>query len=219
LPPPRFSRQPRDEAVLELVEYEITNEPMPHPLIRRLPPAERQRVDDIAIKTQKGRATVEECQALVDRHPDIPVVHNYLANAYQRARMNDKARECTEHTYRRFPDYLFGMINYASYLLADGRVEEVTAILNRRYSIHLWIRDRRCYHTSEIIAFHGLMVQYFDMVNKPEVSEGYLKIMKQLAPDHPTTRSVARRFGDSQTLRELQNLLKAMTGKGSRSRS
>jgi len=210
---PRHPLRGRDGTVLERVTWEITKEPIPEPRIERLSEAERDAIDDLAAKTQEGRATIEECQELVARHPDIPRLYNYLNVAYERAGMQDKAVECAEETYRRFPDYLFGMTSYATYLLRENRIDEVTALLNRRHSLHLWITDRRRYHISEFVSFNALMVRYFAVTDDLEIAERYLKMMKEVAPDHPATTELTDRLEGLRPMVELKKMIDRWRGK------
>lgn len=134
---------------------------------------------------------------MIEEFSHIPQLYNHLANAYQNAGQYDKAAEWIEKTYQRFPNYLFGVSNYCLLLLSKGQVEKVTSILGGRYGIHQWITNRRRYHVTEVIAFHGLMARYFAALGEGEIAESYYRMLHDIAPDHPLTREVARFCGAS----------------------
>lgn len=183
-----------DTAIVELVEFEITNEPIPDARYGGMPKREQDRLaglHDRALDPAEAADTVPVLEDLIERYPDVPVLYNFLSNAYANSGQGDQATEMIERTYHRFPDYLFGVINYAWMLLQQGHVEDVTAVLDRRFGLHLWIRGRRTFHLSEFLSFNCLMVGYFTALGRDDVARIYLNMMREVAPDHTSTRTAA----------------------------
>ena len=184
-----------DPVVLRLVEFEITDEPIDDPLMRKLPRHDQDRILDAGDRVREGAVDqVDILERLVEEFPDIPKVYNYLAAAYRNAGLDAKIEELVERTYRRFPDYLFGVTNYVHELLRKDRIREATVVLDGRFSLDLWIRNRRKYHVSEFVAFTGLMVRYFAAVGEDEISERYYRMLIEGAPDHPGTQEITHHY-------------------------
>ena len=182
-----------DEAVLELVEFQITEEPLDDPTMRRLSQRDQDRILEAGYRVMEGaKDQAPILEQLVQEFPNIPKIYNYLMVAYRNAGRYAQVEEWAEKTYHRFPTYLFGMVNYAHWLLGEGRLQEVTEILDGRFSLHLWIRNRRMYHVSEFAAFTGLMVSYFTVLGEDEVADRYYRMLREIAPDHPAIQEIAR---------------------------
>lgn len=185
------NRNNDEPVVLHLLDFEITDEPIPDPALNRLRPEDRDRIMEAGSKVMEGAADqVRILERLAQEFPTVPKVYNFLMVAYNNAGQYDKAEECAEDTYCRFPNYLFGMANYAHTLLRRGLVRQVGEILQNRFSIHLWITNRKRYHVSEFVSFNGLMARYFAATGEYEVAERYYKMLLEVAPDHPGTQQI-----------------------------
>ena len=177
-----------EPVVLRLVEFEITDEPIDDPWLDRTPQRDRERILHAGARVIDGATDqVEVLEGLVEEFPGIPKVYNYLACAYRNAGLTKKMEALVERTYRRFPDYLFAVTNYVQLLLRRYRIDEASGVLAGRYSLDLWIPDRRRYHVSEFVAFNSMMVWYFAELGEEEIALRYYQMLREAAPDHPAT--------------------------------
>ncbi len=172
----------------ELVEYEISYEPMEAPLRQKLSLKDRERINHIGEQIQEGGGVhVEELEQLVAQFPHIPHLYNYLSAAYANVGEQDKCDQLTCEIYRRFPNYLFGIANYALLCMRSGRVNEVPAVLKHEFSLHTLYPDRRRFHVTEFATFNAIVGEYFWRIGEQEIAKWYYEMISEVAPDHPLT--------------------------------
>ncbi|MGQ9648970.1 MAG: hypothetical protein ACUVXJ_02555 [Phycisphaerae bacterium] len=158
-----------------------------------LRPEDREMILEVGSRVMEGATDqVSILEQLAREFPQVPKVYNYLMMAYSNAGLYAEAEECAEEAYSRFPNYLFAMVNYAHVLLRRWRIRRVEEILHNRFSMHLWITDRKLYHISEYVAFNGLVARYFSAIGEDEIAERYYQMLLEVAPDHPGTKEIDR---------------------------
>lgn len=182
----------REEAAsrgLRLVSFEITREAMPDPLVDALPEADRAEIERI---TRSVLSNPKEHQAaleaLVERHPHIPTLWNWLMSSVAAAGDDDRADQLSGDIYRRFPDYLFGVAQWIVTLLQRGDVAEATHILNGRMSLPAFFPDRRTFHATEYVTFNGMLGSYFAATGEFEMAMKHYEMIEEVLPDHPAVR-------------------------------
>ena len=191
-----------DSAVLELFTYELTEDPLPDPYLDSLSPADRDRIDRIAHDFRHcPRDYVARLESCVRDFPDYPKVYNYLTVAYQDAGRYEDAKRLIRETCRRFPDYLFGVANYAFLCIQEGHPEKVPVVLGNRLALHHFCGGRRCFHVSEFVTLNALLAFYFWAIGKPDVAMTYRDALRKVAPDHSLTRRVDSLFRPASPLR------------------
>ena len=138
------------DRVFELVEFGITWDPIHDPLLETLPKSDRARIEEISERFEKRPAEcVEDLEALIEDVPNYPRIYNLLSVAYESRGDDDAAIRITCECYRRIPDYLFAMVNYASICLSEGRVDEAADVLKHKFALHLHYPRRRQFHVTE----------------------------------------------------------------------
>jgi len=120
---------------------------------------------------------------LIENHPNVPSLYNWLAVAYGRTGDNGKAGEINRLNYERNPEYLFALVNHCVPLLDGGQVQRVTEILNGRYDLQQLYPHRNVFHISEALGFYYMMVMYYVKLGKPKPAESLARVMEQLDPD------------------------------------
>jgi len=179
------------DSTLELVTYELTDEPMEDRRYPLIGPEDEALVEEICSQLwEKGASFVGPLEALVQKYPDIPRLYNYLSVAYNAAGLTDKVKDLIRETYRRFPDYLFGITNYGHLCISEGHPEEVARILNGKFSIHSLYPDRRRYHMSEMAAFVTLMAHYFIAIHDYDMALTHLDMLRRLPSHSPSVRQM-----------------------------
>jgi hypothetical protein len=83
-------------------------------------------------------------------------------------------------------------------------------IFNDKYDLSMLYPGRTVFHISEFVGFMGCMVLYFLAKGDVDQARVYLGMLREVAPDHPTTRGLARRLEGSLITRALGRALKAL---------
>lgn len=180
------------ERGIELVEFTITHEPMPDPLLDALPEADRDEFAAVAERVREEPVAMRErLRALVDRYPHIPTLWNWLTLAEHAAGDADRMEYLVEQTYVRFPDYLNGIAQWVMLLLRDDRVEDAARVLNGRLGLHMWWPDRRVYHATEYVVFNAMLGMYFLATGQRRYAGFQLKCIRDILPEHPAVDALA----------------------------
>lgn len=187
-----------EPTLLELVEFEISFEPLSDPAVDRMPRKRRERLEEIGQQLYDSTyrhdpeldlaSFIEELEQFRTEFPDVPLVYNLLAIASRYTKGDRRYKEVLEETHRRFPKYLFGLINLVLTSLQEGKLEEAGRLLDGRYSLHLLYPNRRRFHVSEFMAFNGAVGEYLWRTGKRREATTILEMMEGVDPDHPMAR-------------------------------
>ena len=192
----RPSPKPRDEpAVVRLVEYEITSEPIQDRFFRQLPRRVKDAFERLHDEAQEQpHKAIPELLEWIEKYPTLPMLYNYLSVAYSRAGEREKRDEIIRENYARNPDYLFARLNYAELCLARGDYDEIAQIFEHKFDLGLLYPKRKRFHISEVVNFMGLAGAYYVETGEREVAQVYYDILEQIAPEYPMTESLRRRL-------------------------
>jgi hypothetical protein len=102
----------------------------------------------------------------------------------------ERAEQLTEEIYRRFPMYLFGIVQWVTTLLQQERIEEATRVLDGRLGLLAWWPERRLYHATEFVAFNAMLGLYFVATGNPTAAGKHLKMIAEILPDHPAVQAL-----------------------------
>lgn len=194
---PSELRDPKRPVVIQLLSYEITTEPIDDDLQELGLTAEQlERINRISeeLHGPHPERVTPTLEKLVEEFPNVPKVWNHLAIAYQAMGRHADEERVIEETYRRFPDYLFGLTNYGMQRIHQGHPEEIPQILHGNFALHELMQGRRRYHLSEARSYFGLLASYFLAVQDLEQASTYLDMLEELDPDHPLTQQVRSRM-------------------------
>ncbi len=209
-----FLSEPDNGPIVMLTEYEITEEPLDNWDLDRLAPQDRQRILDMAEKVQSDPSPyVRELEAMVQEFPDVSMLYNFLTMAYQVNGQKTKCNAFIEETYRRFPDYLFAIVAYGHWCIREGRPERVAQILDHKFDLALLYPNRRRFHVTEFVAFAGLLATYFACIGEMDIADRHLKLLKDIAPDHPSIPQVEAAM-DHSVLQSLMNTMDSLLRTG-----
>jgi tetratricopeptide (TPR) repeat protein len=192
-PRPPASKAP----VIELVSYEISYDPVEDDYTEwGLSREDYDHITEVSARLHAGSPAtmVAELEALTKKHPRCPKVWNHLCVAYQHSGRTADARRLIAETYRKFPDYLFGVVNYCQLRLHEGFVDEIPGILKHDFALHHWLRGRKVYHISEVTTFFCLLAMYYAEIEEPKTAASYLDALEELNPDHPLTQTARSRL-------------------------
>ena len=179
---------------LQLISYEITDEPLYDSAYEQLPESVKDEIDALY---QRGLANNPEeaiaiLQPLIEQYPDVPQLYNYLQTAYRVLGDRAGCERVLGETLMRFPDYLFGRIAYAIQCLEHGEIEKVSEIFAGKYELKLLYPERERFHISEVMGFYTVMAWYFHARGERARAETCYKLLQQLDPKHDNTRFIGQ---------------------------
>ncbi|MBL8765079.1 MAG: hypothetical protein JNM07_12505 [Phycisphaerae bacterium] len=196
---------------LQLKSFSISVEPIPDPLIDALPAAEREAIERVhqAMYAQPA-AQVEKLRGLIAKHPQIPVLRNHLYSALMTREEHDEAERVLAACVREFPDYLFGVCNYAIFLLQEGRLAEARALLETgprgpRFNLFDFDPARVVFHISEALAFGCAAGIYMSATGRREAAKIQFAMLLDLSPEGPQTVALAAAMPQSDVHAVLQD--------------
>ncbi len=139
-----------------------------------------------------------EAEALIRKalaaEPDAPDLHYNFAALRQAEGRRAESLEMVLAVYARWPDYLFARCQIAEMVARSGDVAEA-----RRLVDHLLLRPRL--HFSEFRALASALIVLELADDNLEAAEGWLDMVEQVEPDHPTTAQSRRRVEEARRRR------------------
>lgn len=212
---PPSQRKRREPEVVQLLEYEISYDPVVDPAEGRRTPEEQDEVERLhGLARSNPRDAIPDLLRAMERYPDVRQFPNFLASAYSAIREDQKAEAVIREMLDRFPDYLFARLNYAEICLREGRVEEVAEILDHKFDLKLLYPRRDRFHISEFTGFAGTVGTYYARKGEVEIAERYLEILQEMEPDHPMTRRLQGEIDRAAVRRSLKDALGRLPGIG-----
>ena len=131
---------------------------------------------------------------MIKKYPDVPIFYNYLSLAYKILGRQEEHEQTLLMLYERYPDYLFGRVGYAEYLLQKGEYRKIPEVFDNKYDLKQLYPNRKQFHVSEAAAFMGIMALYWIAIGDRDLAKRYRDILKQVAPKHQVTRQVAKKL-------------------------
>ncbi len=184
--------------------FRWTDEPVEEENFAKLSVAEKKKINKILQRVHtEPTKQIPILLQLKKKHPDLPVLYNYLGAAYQRSQQLDKYEEIIHDTVKSFPDYLFGKITLAEYHFDRNNHREVRRIFNNKLEIHHHIpASRTTYHISEVRSFHSIIgTLHTRSGNMSRAIFCYL-LLQKIDPDHP----LSLRLGNEILLKEISKI-------------
>ncbi len=139
--------------------------------------------------------------------------YNYRSVAYSRLgdveSRDAVALECCE----KFPDYLFGRVNYAQICLENGEVEKIPEIFDGKLDLKLLYPQRTMFHISEYVSFAGIIGLYYVKTGEQEAAKLLYKVLKKMDPRHQTTKRLKRALYPPLVIRLFLWLYRKSTGR------
>ena len=190
----KSQRSGRSEPV-QLLRYEITDEPIRNEAYNRLPEDVKDRIDYLYHNlSRRAHEMIPELLALREQYPNIQQVSNYLAAAYAKTGQNDKVEALVQQNYARDPTYLFARIHYAELCLQREDFEQAAEIFDHKFDLQLLYPRRKSFHISEAVGFFGVIGLYFFMTGERDVAERVYETLKTIDPRNTVTRRLKRRL-------------------------
>jgi tetratricopeptide (TPR) repeat protein len=134
------------------------------------------------------REAIEDLHALIERHPHIPMLRNYLAIAYSSSGDQERAEREIEENIRLHPDYLFARLNHAETCIARGDLATAAELLGGPApGLRALYPHRKRFHISEYVGFmYALGIYYVEMGDRAAAERVYERL-RAVGPDERAT--------------------------------
>ncbi len=124
---------------------------------------------------------------LIEKFPAVPILKNYLSIAYLNMGNSKKTEEITKQIIAEYPGYIFGILNEANICIDKKQYSKVPELLGKSLDIRDMYPEREIFQVAELTSYFKLAIRYYVSVNKPELAEDKLELLKEIAPEHHDT--------------------------------
>lgn len=144
----------------------------------------------------------------ISKYPDIPMLYNFLYGAYRKAGHPREAMKLLKETVQLFPNYLFGRVGYALYLLRRGEPEKAHAALENAGTLSQLYPKRKIFHVTEWKAFAYTMSLYW--IQKGDINQAkiYFAIIQKIAPKSHEITDLQKKMKSQLFLQSLEKMKK-----------
>ena len=183
---------------IEHVTLTVIDEPFHDARLKRLSSATRRRVHRLVSRVlEDPTPCLEEAEALVAAHPDIPMLWNHFASALAANGLSQRCDSVIEETYRRFPRYVFGFCAWVRLLLRRDDAAGARALLEesprgRLYTVRAFAPDRSEFHPSELAVYTQMMVRYLGTIGQLSLARLQFELLETTIPEHSVCAEVAK---------------------------
>jgi tetratricopeptide (TPR) repeat protein len=179
--------QPRRTSKAQKVivtEYTVTYEPLENTELLALPEDDQEEINELIFMVGTNpRSALAGFKKMAKKYPHIAILQNNIASAYSHLGENEKAYKLIKETYERFPDYLFGKINYAQFCLDRGDIDKIPDIFNNTYDLKMLYPERSVFHVAEVMSFSYVMAIYCIRIGRLDTAKVYYSTMKKVHPE------------------------------------
>lgn len=169
---------------IKIKDYDITfdpleNEDRPHYSL------EKQMIELYDEISQPSNATIKKLLGLIDQYPSNLQLRNYLVAAYQSSNKIGKAIDVNNEILKIQPNYLFGLVFKANYILSKKKklINFPEILINYDFDLKRMYPNRNVFHVSEFMAIQQVAVKYFAFVERYEDALERLDWLIELNPD------------------------------------
>lgn len=151
---------------------------------------------------------LQKAPEYISKHPDIPMLYNFLYGAYRKTDRPREAIKLMKETLQLFPNYLFGRVEYALYLLRRGEPEKAHAALENAGTLSQLYPERKIFHAAEWKAFAYAMSLYW--IQKGDINQAkiYLAIIQKIAPKSSQVTDLQKKMKGKLFLQCMEKLQK-----------
>lgn len=167
------------------VTLEVTYDALPNPPYDRLPQTTKDEFEAIfnALKTDPG-GQIPKLIKLIEKHPQIHTLRNWLIVAYNLRGEREKAKEVAEWLVQNRKDYFFGPILLAQIHLNEGDLTKAGELLGGNFKhIHAIAPGRESFHISEVEGFFHALGRYSCLSEDYRTAKHCRAILKDFAPE------------------------------------
>lgn len=144
----------------------------------------------------------------ISKYPDIPMLYNFLYGAYRKAGHPREAMKLMKETMQLFPNYLFGLVEYALYLLRRGEPEKAHAALENAGTLTQLYPERKIFHAAEWKAFAYAMSLCW--IQKGDINQAkiYFAIIQKIDPKSHQVTDLQQKMKSKLFLQSMEKMKK-----------
>ncbi len=145
----------------------------------KLPVSLEEKIDEyysIAISDKKSG--IKKLERAIKKYPNVPVLRNLLSVLYENLGKIEKSKENIINIYKKYPDYLYGRLNYASLLIAENKLDKIPELLGPNLLLTEAFPNRKVYHIDEFISFLKTSIKYYAHTN-PDEARKRMEILEE----------------------------------------
>ena len=150
---------------------------------------------------------LEIVEGLLEKYPEVPSFLNCLYDIYRVLDRRQDAIEVLKEIVDRFPDYLLGKIEFASYLLRRGEPERVAELFAHAFTLSRLCPDRKFFYVVEWFRFMHVIGCYFVQVGMIDQAKQYLGVLQQHAKHSEEYEDLKTKIHNELLLNSLDNEL------------
>jgi hypothetical protein len=184
----------KDEKYVIEPGYEITFSTLPDPNFEKLPEEAKERISrTLRLSRSEPENTIPDLLELKKEFPDVPLIYNYLYNAYLITKKMKDAEAVAAENYNKNPDYLFARINYAFTKFKKKEYDKIPAIFNNKFDLKEIYPKRKIFHISEYTGLADFLTMYFLEVKKVKEAEEIMNNLIKIVPSLAITLEIKKR--------------------------
>lgn len=193
---------------LELIHYELTDEPIGHRYVRRLSKTVQEKISRLHDEAQQTpEKAIPQLLKIKEKYPHVPLIYNYLAVAYSQVGEDEKAEAIIMETIRKHPDYFFARLNYAQICLSNGKYHKIPEIFGHKYDLKKLYPKRKRFHITEFINFFALMGIYFSRTDQKDIAKRYYHFLRDIGSEYRIVKQLKQELYPGILYRFLKLLL------------
>ncbi|MGB0879503.1 MAG: YecA family protein [Polaribacter sp.] len=142
-------------------------------------------MDKLYSEIPKGKdSTLKRLTKYINQFPKVPVLKNYLSSFYAQKGNVEKAHKINEIILKEHPNYLFGKLTYALYLMNNDNYEDVPKVLGESLLLHELYPERNEFLLTEVFSYYTITIRYLYHIDKDEEADVRLEVLKEIEPNH-----------------------------------
>jgi hypothetical protein len=171
---------------MELITFKITSNPSLLDEQNHITPYVATLLSKIYLELPKAKdSTLKNLLKYAAQFPKVPIFKNYLTSYYTFKNNYEKARECNLWLIKEHPNYLFGLLNYASTLIENENFNEAKEVLGNNLLLNELYPNRTEFHLDEVMSYFSVTIHYLLATDNLEEAEIRLEILKEIDNEHP----------------------------------
>ncbi len=140
-----------------------------------------------------SKKTIAELEGLVEIHPHITSLKNYLYVAYNFDNQKSKALDILHTTIKQHPDYIFGHLNMATHYLTEGHVDKAASTLIEPYDVRK-LEKGEFIHISAFKSYYTTAIEIEIERKNLEKAEALHRILFDYNKNEDIVKKLARKI-------------------------
>lgn len=175
------------------IAFSVTNAPMEHESLAKLPKIEKERIYNTCQKVRtKPKWALDKLLIFKHKYPCVPMIYNYIAICYVYLGYVKERLDTIIETRKKFPDYGFAKISLAEYLIESKMYKKIPEIFNDDFHIQSHFQGHNnIYHISEVRGFYSILTQYYLGIDKIDHALYYYFTLYDIEPRHSAIENLA----------------------------